>query len=483
MKAALGLTVFACLGLCLPSGIAGQPNADAQKHLLGRAAFIGELLRHFADSDIPIIRNTVRLAYRPIWDASIKQDLLDLLQAEEAEIRHQAAENLGQGAAAGDKDIHDTLVLSLNEGNPKARGAIYRAIGRINAEGAADVLVNALTFDDAQDKQLRADLILAIDATGKAGVNGLLILADSGSRKDLEHVLDVYPALRSRAAGEGLAALVKNYHVTPAQRVKLIRSFPLADLVDLKGDPQRGLSVFRQNKVVACASCHRMNAIGENIGPDLNRLWSTHTTAAILDVLLARGKKEKGSYHDIAQHLPVGEILDLTAFLRDRKAQEVLHGYVRVFAAVGPFDGIAKSEHGPEVDADSNRRYDPQTGKAVEGETGLAWKLRKAGSDGIVDLAPLFRGKSISAYAKAFIQSPTDQQAVLHVEGSAVARYWVNGNKVLDFAPCCGAEPTPVNLRRGWNTILVRVFAAQDDLAFGLRITGADGLRFASVKD
>src|SRR5207302_905193 len=91
---------------------------------------------------------------------------------------------------------------------------------------------------------------------GKPGIEKLLALSDSGVAKDLDRVVEVFQAARSRAAYEALPGLLKNYHLTPDQRAALMRSFnnylldppislePVADyLLTLPKAPPKGSEV------------------------------------------------------------------------------------------------------------------------------------------------------------------------------------------------------------------------------------------------
>src|SRR5262249_57985481 len=83
----------------------------------------------------------------------------------------------------------------------------------------------ALEFDASKDPYLHDGLVRALEHVGKEGFLRLLALSDSGEGRDLDRVVEIYPALRSREAAAALGTLLKNYHLTPAQRVTLIRTY------------------------------------------------------------------------------------------------------------------------------------------------------------------------------------------------------------------------------------------------------------------
>lgn len=171
--------------------------------------------------------NTRLLAFevlRLFWSEHLQKDVIEQFDSADAETRMLAAEALGWLARPRDRDAHEALLLHLRDENRLVREAVYTAIARIGAEGAADVLVTTLQFDDGKVSGQRAALVRAIDSLGKTGIAKLLALADSGEKKDTDLVAEFYVTMRSAAAADGLPELLKNYHLSAAQKQTLIRS-------------------------------------------------------------------------------------------------------------------------------------------------------------------------------------------------------------------------------------------------------------------
>jgi len=184
--------------------------------------------------------------------------------------------------------------------------------------------------------------------------------------------------------------------------------------------------------------------------------------------------------------LAVLAALIISGFANSAHAQNKaeMRGRITEFLVVGPFDGSMDKAFAPERNFDPKTRFDAKTGQVATKDAGVAWQpLRARSDDGMIDLAPLFGAPKVSAYALAFVHSPKQQQAKLIVEGSAVARYWLNGKKLLDYAPCCGADPIPVTLQEGWNSVLVRVFSLKQEMTFALRVTANEKVRLATRAD
>jgi quinoprotein glucose dehydrogenase len=183
------------------------------------------LLQLLDDSELPLRRRSVVLAVlESLWNHEVEKAFQRVLANEETPLRCLAADALGRNAASGSVRVHESLLKALSDNDVSVRRAVGLALGRVAAPGAVEALVNALAFDDSDDLYLHDGLIRALERLGKPGVERLLALAESGVKKDTERVVEIFAALRSRAAYDGLPALLKYPHLTTPQRVKLIRS-------------------------------------------------------------------------------------------------------------------------------------------------------------------------------------------------------------------------------------------------------------------
>jgi putative membrane-bound dehydrogenase-like protein len=162
-------------------------------------------------------------ALHSLWNGELRGLFCDLVDDTDPVIRRLAAQGLALNTIPGAISVQEALLHNLGDRDLAARRAVYLALGRIG--GSADALANALRFNEGKDEVLRDGLVRALEATGKTGVAALLAMADSGEGKELERVLEVYPTLRSRPAAEGLPTLLKNYHLSGAQKAALIRSY------------------------------------------------------------------------------------------------------------------------------------------------------------------------------------------------------------------------------------------------------------------
>src|SRR4029078_11364551 len=66
--------------------------------------------------------------------------------------------------------------------------------------------------------------------------------------------------------------------------------------VEEKGDPKKGRELYLNTKVLACATCHRMEGVGGSVGPDLTRVWDTMALDKILESIVEPSKELKEGF-------------------------------------------------------------------------------------------------------------------------------------------------------------------------------------------
>jgi len=69
-------------------------------------------------------------------------------------------------------------------------------------------------------------LVRALEMLGKQGIDALISIADSGVQKDTDRVATTFLGLRTRAAFDAVPRLLKNPHLSTAQRTALVESTP-----------------------------------------------------------------------------------------------------------------------------------------------------------------------------------------------------------------------------------------------------------------
>lgn len=133
---------------------------------------------------------------------------------------------------------------------------------------------------------------------------------------------------------------------------------------------------------------------------------------------------------------------------------------MRPWQAAGPFP----NEQGEGFDA----IYAPEQGvdlrKSVEMPDGATtnWKLTPNNPDGLVNLSAFFRpNENVCAYAVVYVLSPSDRAATLSAGSDDGIKTWLNGKLVISNNAARGAAPgqekVAVNLKSGWNEVLVKI--------------------------
>lgn len=132
----------------------------------------------------------------------------------------------------------------------------------LSSEGASPALRRALVRALAQSPARQSALVDALDAKTVAPAE-----LDAATQKRLaEHP---QPEVRQRAKTH-LASLV------PADRQKVLADYQVA--LTLSADPKRGRFVFEKN----CATCHKIDTLGVNVGPDIGDYSRTKTAEQLL---------------------------------------------------------------------------------------------------------------------------------------------------------------------------------------------------------
>lgn len=87
-----------------------------------------------------------------------------------------------------------------------------------------------------------------------------------------------------------LAGVVKGGLLISTEPAELAR---VEQLVKTTGDPTRGRAVYLSANRSQCAKCHGLEGVGGKIGPDLSKIWQTHTVGKILESISNPPKRSK----------------------------------------------------------------------------------------------------------------------------------------------------------------------------------------------
>lgn len=164
--------------------------------------------------------------------------------------------------------------------------------------------------------------------------------------------------------------------------------------------------------------------------------------------------------------------------------------WAREWNVVGPFPNPQRlgSEASPAIDSIYGPERDPSLGGSYAGVEGrqVRWQRVLADADGQVRLNPHFAPNDwVAAYAQAFLYSPDEREATLLLGADDAHVIWVNGERVSERQGRHISEPddveVPIQLRAGWNRVMLKVADLDGGWAFQARVADPGGrLRWAA---
>ena len=372
---------------------------------------------------------------------------------------------------------------------------------------------------DQPDKALLTEAVTVLGATK----SGARVIGERYIVKKLPR--DMFPqvadALKNFAADDPEAARLQSEVLKGGLLLSLEpgQSEKIRQQVLTKGDPKKGKEIYLNTAVLACAYCHKLEGVGGSTGPDLTRVWDTHTVEKLLESIIDPSKEIKEGYQsyrvittngqtllglkvtetgkelvirdangrdirlakddvesisptkqslmpdNVASRLTYDQFIDLLAFLKSRQEQESLRGVVVEVGVAGPFSPDLKPTQ-PEVG----------TGPSIV----TKWHAAFADPTGTIDLAGAFPSAApAGVYVQTFVFSPKEQQAIGWLRTEAPVRVWVNGAASFDRASvkpvALGTDEVfAVSLKSGWNVVLMKVTNAGKSQRLGLRFNGTD---------
>jgi putative membrane-bound dehydrogenase-like protein len=245
------------------SAVAAMLDGLDRQHLV-LAAFAGRLQGHGP----ALLGQLQRVAEAARTTAADPQGPLDS--------RLAAVQVLGRGLTAHDAADIDTLGELLTPQTPAAlQEGIVTALGKLRAPQIADTLLARWRGVSPALRSSILDVLLIRDAWTTA-------LLDRIEKKEIRAgEIDVPRSQRLMALkNQELAGRAKKIlHSVDADRAAVLRKYAAA--LTLPADPKRGRERFEKT----CTICHRLNAAGHSIGPDLVALTDKSVQALSVAVL------------------------------------------------------------------------------------------------------------------------------------------------------------------------------------------------------
>jgi hypothetical protein len=180
-------------------------------------------------------------------------------------------------------------------------------------------------------------------------------------------------------------------------------------------------------------------------------------------------------------------------FRFDLPIEAVFLPSINAWWVVGPFDcpyaeGLTR-EFPPEKEIDLKATYEGKDGESI------GWRQVKReikpGTDlsdeFFVDFDEVFGGRKNEAvaYALTYLRAPRDLDAVLAMGTDDGTIVWLNGAEVHRYAEgrpyMSKQDRVPVKLRKGTNTLLLKVCQGGGDWGYGVHVENADGSPLVEV--
>jgi putative heme-binding domain-containing protein len=201
--------------------------------------------------------------------------------------------------------LGDECIASLKaaiDKNDEAAARLVTAVGLVGDAQAIELLTPMVT-DAERTSAVRCAAVAAIGRQPK-GQQHLIELVSGGALAEelkfaVSNVLHASADKTIRAQAEKLLPLPATADAQPLP--------PLAELVNARGDAQRGLEMFRTKGT--CANCHKVAGEGKEVGPDLSEIGDKLTREAMFVAIL---DPSQGISHNYESYQAI--LLDGTIF-------------------------------------------------------------------------------------------------------------------------------------------------------------------------
>jgi len=153
--------------------------------------------------------------------------------------------------------------------------------------------------------------------------------------------------------------------------------------------------------------------------------------------------------------------------------------FITEWNLIGPFDApdmsCLQTVYPPEKETDPKKKYKGKNNLEVK------WRKIQTAATGFVNLAGLVEpNEQAIAYGLAYVFSSEDRKAHLLIGSDDGVRIWLNNELVHSNPAYRGAYPDqdtiPVELKEGWNTLLVKVLQGGGGWGFYVRFIDPEGI-------
>jgi uncharacterized protein len=463
--------------------IAGRSEAGE-----GKVAELAKALETNAD---PVSRVNVYVALGKIADDSALPLLEKGMEEQDANVRLAAVEALANWPT---DNVLDMLHAALErfKGTPEGATALngYIRVAGLNTDRAPEdavALYEALLPIAATTEGKQA----CIAAIGKTGADAALpVLFDALASNDVEVARDAVQALGAWPNAVPMARLEILAKDGPeALRADALRGYFRLIGINHEISEEEAVIRYRQALSLAPDDAERKRIMAGLAGAE--------TMGAITVVLEYLDNPELKSEAEVAAVKIAAKVAGANptaiAAALDTIAAGTENEYVRgeiekVRQGIARFEDYitAWEVSGPYTDKRDNTKRIFETAFEPEkdgGDAAVDWRLISVGTNDsmpyLVELDKALGGDNRAAYLRTNVWSPTACEALLEIGSDDGNRVWLNGelvtevNKVRPVSPA--QDTAKINLKEGWNTLLVKVIQGGGQWCACVRIRTTDG--------
>jgi len=279
---------------------------------------------------------------------------------------------------------------------------------------------------------------------------------------------------------------------------KSTRTLDVRRLVSLKGNPEKGHDVFFAEGPQACGKCHRVQGVGQWVGPDLSAIGEKYPKSELFYHITQPSGAIAFGYQNWAVQTKDGRVLNglivdetperivlrtatgdrvpvtadeietrkplATSLMPDKLADPLKDEQI-----VDLLESLSSLRQ-PVVEAAEYLVLTPinpsKFGAGVKPvrEGGAPWRKLTAGRDNVLDLAGLLKSRDETSGVAAYltVESPIAQSAELVLSTPALATIAVNGVEVPAAVTKGGGYTVGIDLKAGANDVLLRLAPGGD---------------------
>ena len=157
---------------------------------------------------------------------------------------------------------------------------------------------------------------------------------------------------------------------------------------------------------------------------------------------------------------------------------------IRRWQVLGPFPNLTGRafdvDFGPETGVDLKQQFRLDDGRTI------GWRPVLTSASGYLDFCPLFNPNILGcAYALTYVHSPTARKAILSSGSDDGSKIWLNRRLVISApgprSAVPGQDKAEVQVRSGWNEVLIKVHQSHGGWGFYCDLLDFDGRAFADL--